>query len=283
MLGQSVSNRFTDLGFSVITAARKNAEYCFDFVDDSAMRDCILASKPDVVINTAALVDISCCENNTGLAYQINTRIPGVLTEICRDQGIYFVQVSTDHYYACGGSSKHNEAEAVVLVNEYARTKYLGEQLALTYKNSLVLRTNIVGFRGTDKPTFVEWAIQELKNGNRMNLFTDFFTSSIHTIDFANILSDVIIRHPTGVFNLASSEVSSKKDFIIALSLALFGKEPFYNEASVMSIDGPRRAASLGLDTSKIESLITYKMPGLKDTIQSIVTEYYKREKRNEI
>ena len=167
--------------------------------------------------------------------------------------------------------------DKIVLVNEYARTKYLGEQLALTHENSLILRTNIVGFRGVGKHTFVEWVIDELINDSEMNLFTDFYTSSMHTLDFARILFDVINKRPNGVYNLASSDVNNKKDFVLALSSVLFNKIPRYKEATVNSINGPKRATSLGLDTSKIEKLVGYRMPGLNDTIESIRKEYIER------
>lgn len=283
MLGQAIFKRFAVLGIDILSAARKNADFCMDFTDDNSLKECVLKIHPQIIVNTAAIVDLDYCEKNRGDAYQVNARIPGILSEICKNLDIYSVHISTDHYYVKGGSAKHAEIENVTLVNEYARTKYLGEQLALTNENSLVLRTNIVGFRGIGKPTFVEWAIQELQKGTELNLYNDFYTSSMHTNDFANILVDVINEHPVGIYNLASSDVSSKKDFIIALSKALFHRNPIYRETSVMNINGPKRAASLGLNTSKIEDIVGYRMPGLEKTIDSIKNEYFERKKMDEI
>ncbi|MBO7081562.1 MAG: SDR family oxidoreductase [Neisseriaceae bacterium] len=278
MLGQSINKVFSDKGINVITAAKRDADYCFDFTDDTLLEHCIDDANPDIIINTSAIVDLSFCENEPEKAYLVNARILGILANICKRKNIYLIHISTDHYYTQGKHIKHNENENVELVNEYARTKYLGEQLALTHQNTLVLRTNIIGFRGSEKPTFIEWVIGELEKGSQFNLFTDFYTSSIHTTEFAKILVDVIAKHPTGIYNLASSEVSSKKDFILSISHALFKKEPDYKEASVLSINDPKRASSLGLDTSKIESLIGYTMPNLKETVDSIVIDYLDRK-----
>ena len=277
MLGQKINSVFAGRGLEVITADRINAQYNFDFTDDIKLANCIIDVKPDVIVNTAAIVDLGLCEQDSGLSYRVNTRIPGILAELCRAHDIYLVQISTDHYFAEAGARKHTEEDKIVLVNEYARTKYLGEQLALTHENSLILRTNIVGFRGVGKHTFVEWVIDELINDSEMNLFTDFYTSSMHTLDFARILFDVINKRPNGVYNLASSDVNNKKDFVLALSSVLFNKIPRYKEATVNSINGPKRATSLGLDTSKIEKLVGYRMPGLNDTIESIRKEYIER------
>ncbi|MBR5336526.1 MAG: SDR family oxidoreductase [Lachnospiraceae bacterium] len=283
MLGQAIHDHFSEKGIEVITAARHDADYCFDFTDDEELKKCLFSVKPEIVINTAAIVDLGFCEEDAGTAYRVNARLPGILAELCREFNSYFIHISTDHYYISGGKTKHNEQERVFLVNEYARTKYIGEVLSLMYDNTLVLRTNIVGFRGTGKATFVEWAVKELEKGSRLNLFTDFYTSSIHTVDFARILLDLIRQHPVGILNLASSDVSSKKDFIISLSKALYNKEPDYVETSVKEISGPKRASSLGLDTGKAGSIVGYSMPGLDETIHSIVDEYHKRRNGNEL
>lgn len=274
MLGQAVRKKLEVLDIQVLGIGRAHSDFCFDLICDEKIEDCINQVKPDVIFNAAAIVNINACEENSGLSYQINGRLPGVLAELSRKHGIYLVQVSTDHYYYGDGNLKHKESDPVVIVNEYARSKYVGEQLALTYNNALVLRTNIVGFRGHGNETFLEWTVRTVRDGIRISLFNDFYTSSICVTDFAKIFYDLLKIRPTGVYNLASSTVSSKKEFILALSKEIFGHEPNYIEDSVENIHGVRRGQSLGLDTSKIETLIGYKMPNLDETIDSIAKEY---------
>ena len=169
MLGKTIYKKLTSLETEVSTVARSNADYCFDLTDDARLESCIKEERPAVVINAAAIVDIEFCEKNPGLAYQINTRIPGVLADICKRKNIYLVHISTDHYYCGDGSRKHKETDPVTLVNEYARTKYLGEQLILAHKDSLILRTNIIGFKGDKKKTYnieidtTNWTAQNTK------------------------------------------------------------------------------------------------------------------------
>ena len=77
---------------------------------------------------------------------------------------------------------------------------------------------------------------------------------------------------------MASSDVKSKRDFIIGLSNLLFNREPIYTETSVRNIDGTKRAETLGLDTSKIENLLGYKMPGFEETLESIKKVFLERK-----
>ena len=277
MLGQAIEKAMASDKVQVFGIDKTDADFCFDLLDDEKVCSCIDELRPDIIINTAAIIDINLCERDHGTAYCINGRLPGILAEQCRKYGIYFVQISTDHYFTGHGNRIHKETDRVELVNEYARTKYVGEQLALTYENSLVLRTNIVGFRGHGKPTFVEWALQTIRSGEQMALFTDFYTSSICVSDFAGILSEIIPLRPCGIYNLASFDVSSKKEFVLALCNAIFGNAPNYKDSSVKNIQGVRRGDSLGLDTRKIEALLGHRMPDLNQTVQKLAQEYKER------
>lgn len=283
MLGQSIFRRMISDGIEVLGIDRSNADWCFDLQNDERLERTISYAKPDIVINTAAIVSLENCEGNPGNAYCINTRIPGVVSLLCRKYGSYFIQISTDHFFTGDRDAKHSESDKVFLVNEYARTKYLGEILAMENEESLVLRTNIVGFRGRGMPTFLEWAIGEIANHKKMTLYTDFYTSSIHTNDFADILMDVLTERPTGIYNLSSDTVANKKEFIVRLSKELFGYLPEFVESSVKSLNGARRAESLGLDNSKLERVIGRKMPDLDKTMESIKKEYLSRREKNEL
>ena len=277
MLGQAVKKALISNEMQVLGIDRTDSDFCFDLLNDEKIKSCIDHLRPDIIINAAAIIDINLCERDHGASYCINGRLPGILAEQCRKYGIYFVQISTDHYYKGHGNRTHKETDKVELVNEYARSKYIGEQLALTYENSLILRTNIVGFRGHGNPTFVEWALQTICNGEKMSLFNDFYTSSISVTDFAEILSEIIPLRPCGIYNLASSTVSSKKEFILALSNTVFGFIPDYKDSSVKNIKGVERGDSLGLDIRKIETLLNRKMPDINQTVEVLAKEFKER------
>lgn len=285
MLGQAIKKTLSSQsGIELSCAAREHANFTFDFLDDKAVEDCLREVQPDIVINAAAIVNLQQCEDLPLLAYQVNSRFCSVLSEHCKMHGSYLVQVSTDHYYAGDGDVRHGEDAPVILLNEYARTKYAGECFARAYPHSIVLRTNIIGFRGNPKrPTFLEWAIGCMKRGETMTLFHDFYTSSIHVGQFASILGDILKTQPEGIYNLASSSVSSKADFLEKLSLKLFQRPLKAHRGSVRDMQGCQRAESLGLDTSRLERLLGYRMPDLDEVLESVRQEYEWRKERNEI
>lgn len=275
LLGQNVKKVFTQKGFSIIGVAKKNADFNFDITDTQLLKKCFEAVKPNVVINAAAIVSLDYCEKNPIDAYKINTRVVADLVKCCAAIGAYYIQISTDHYYLQEGANKHKETDEIHLINEYARTKYLGECLANTYKNSLIIRTNIVGVRGQlAEPTFFEWAMDCLENKKHMVLFEDFYTSSLDAKQLAETIVKFVQVQPKGILNVASSEVRSKKEFILGIAQRAGFSKVDYEIGSIKTLSGAKRAGALGLDVSKTEKILGYRLPGFTEVIDSLLKEY---------
>lgn len=283
MLGQALMCEMKRRGIDVIGIARSRADISCDIVDDRTLSNIILSIKPQIIINSAAMVSLAKCEDKPDYAYLINARPASILAEISLKTGIYFIQISTDHYYTGDCNIKHTEEHPIRLINEYGRTKYAAERFALTCPNALVVRTNIVGFRNKiETPTFVEWAIQNIKHNSPITLFDDYFTSSIHVTQFSSALLDIIEKRPSGVINLASREVFSKKTFIYALAKKMGYPLTNVQIGSVFDAGDASRAESLGLDVGKAETILGYELPLLEKVITSIV-EKYENGVKNEI
>jgi dTDP-4-dehydrorhamnose reductase len=275
MLGRAMMLVAHKRKVEVTGIARNNADICVDITDDQALQSIVADLQPQVVINCTAMTNLQVCERSPGDAYLINARSVAMLAAISEKLNAYFVQISTDHYYIGDGNKKHTELDPVVLVNEYARTKYAGEQFARTIENSLVVRTNIVGFR--DKaglPTFVEGIIKTLREGRPLTLFNDFYTSSMDVFRFSEALFDLISLRPKGIVNLASRDVSNKAEFISALAHQLDLSLSQTQIGSLKSLKDCDRAESIGLDVTKAENLLRYKLPSFDEVIDSLAAYY---------
>lgn len=276
MLGQVLNQKFTQENLDIFTISRTNSTYNIDLlVDTEKVIEIIRLVKPDVVVNSAALINLKDCEQYPKKAYILNARLPALLETACREINSYLVQISTDHYYKNDEKIRHSEKEDVVLLNEYARTKYAGEVFALTYRNTLVVRTNIVGFRNKkNEPTFIEWVIRSLQQEEMITGFEDFYTSSIDIYSFAEILMELIEQNVTGIINVATTDVYSKYEFIYELAEKI-GKEQFVSKGKMNSFEGIKRANSLGLDTTKLQSILCYQLvPCTEQVINNLIEKY---------
>jgi dTDP-4-dehydrorhamnose reductase len=275
LLGQALQKEITHRGYNCYTVARFDAQYCIDITKDIEITNLLNDIKPDVVINAVAIVNHKICDENPDLAYKTNARPSSILANLSSELGYKYVYISTDGYFNGDKNKKHSEDTPVLLLNEYARTKYIGEIFSLTNRNSLVARTNIVGFRNKkNAPTFVEWVINSLKNKEEMTLFDDYYTSSISVAQFSKALLDLIDKDTKGIVNLAGSEVSSKKEFIEKLAEVFNFSLENTKTGKVASLTTSKRADSLGLDVSKAEKILEYKLPTLDEVISQLKKEY---------
>ncbi|PKM77601.1 MAG: NAD(P)-dependent oxidoreductase [Firmicutes bacterium HGW-Firmicutes-15] len=275
MLGQAIMKEAQKRNIKPTGLDLVNADIHLDISDRLTLERIINEYRPDVVINAAAITSLDYCDKHPENAYLINARPVAILASICRELDIYLVQISTDHYFTGDGRGKHAEDHAVTLVNEYARTKFAGEQFALTNSQALVIRTNIVGFRSqSESPTFVEWVFRSLENQDVITLFHDFFTSSISTQQFSYYLFELITLRPKGILNLASSEVTSKQEFIEKIARKIDCSLDGYKVGSVNQFSGVRRADSLGLNVAKAENILQISMPGLDEVVDCLISEY---------
>lgn len=271
MLGQAIVKYTNNNNIDVIGIARSNADINIDVTNTKDLIDIVNSKKPKVIINCIAISDLDYCEKNIEKAYLINAHLVSVLVNICVKLDIYLIHISTDHFFVNDLNKKHDELSNVCLVNNYARTKYAGECFALTYKKSLVIRTNIVGFRGAkDRPTFIEWVLSSLKNNDVISMFDDFYTSSIDVNSLVYYLFLLIKnKNVYGFYNIASRDVFNKVDFIKKLSSKFGYKLDNYRITSVKGLN-TLRADSLGLDVSKVESKLGCYMPTIDQVVNSL-------------
>lgn len=278
MLGQAIMRYCKDASIFVKGLARSNADYNIDLEINTSVLEPILKYEDfDVIINTIAIVDLAHCEAYPEKAYRINTHLAGEIAKLSESLNTYYVQISTDHYYNCDTNIQSNEKAKVSLLNEYAKTKYLGEQLVGIHRDTLIVRTNIVGFRGNSTKTFVEWAIHEFEFKKTINGFTNMFTSSIDVKTFVTLLFLLVNDRKTGTYNIGSKDSISKYEFLLNLA-KLFQVENLVKPALLID-SSVRRAKTLGLDIKKFQKEYPLSnIPTSLQVIENIYTEYEERK-----
>jgi len=276
LLGKAFVHRSADFGYKPITLARKGADINIDASVKENLYSAIESVKPTLIINTIAQTNLQSCQESPRSTYLINSYIPLLIALYCADKkNIKFCHISTDHYFNGDKNKLHDEKAEVILKNEYAKTKYAGECFALSDPNALILRTNIIGFRNwKNRPTFVEWVLENLIKENSITMFNDFFTSSLDARTCARIAFELLDHKAMGLFNVGSTESSSKESFIRMLANKLKFDLSNASVGSVHSNTDIPRCDSLGLDVSKAEKFLGYEFPATHDVVDAIAKEY---------
>lgn len=275
LLGQQLVVVGRKIGFEVRGASRNSSDIKIDIEQLNTIDEIINKIKPTIVINAAGLISIEGCEENPQKAWLRNTRFPCYISRLCNELDIKFVQISTDHYFSGAGYAKNSEDAHIRLSNEYALSKYSAEILVKQNPQSLIVRTNIIGFRSKPgEPTFIEWLIQQLESKNKVTLYNDYVTSSLTAKQCAYFVYRSIQKEISGLINIASRDAVSKYEFGIRFAQRFKFESELIAFGSVFDKSKVVRCESLGLAVENAECLLNEKMPDLCEVIDDLFLDY---------
>lgn len=244
--------------------------------------DRILKFEPELLINCIALVDLQACEKNQTLARQLNVEVAGTLSAFCCKSEIDFVHISSDQVFSGEQKIPYTEQDTTNPVNFYGQSKLLAESLILdTNPKALVVRTNFVGFRDVPgRPTFAEWLFQALMTGEKIMLFEDYVTSSIHVDFLSQLIFEAHQMRVRGLWHLASHDAVSKYRFGEMLARE---SELDFSHVSKGRLKGsglkPDRPPYLALDVSRAERRFGAVFSDVLDTIKKLCSDHRLRVK----
>ncbi|MGB2401363.1 MAG: dTDP-4-dehydrorhamnose reductase family protein [Porticoccaceae bacterium] len=243
-----------------------------DFTDFSVLNKLLDANKCSLIINCAAVIDISYIEKFEDKSFAVNALLPFNIAKYCSRRGCSYIHISSDHFYL-DEQKKHSETFPVSLVNKYAEQKFIAEQLVLqAYPKSLVIRTSIIGCKNLDGKTFIEWILKTIKYEKEINGFYDAITSSIDINSFCINVEIACKKKLSGIYNIATREPYSKYNLIEAIISNLSLRDVKLNKKSVRSLT-VKRANACGLDCEKFQKETGVVLPDMKETLTKINLE----------
>jgi dTDP-4-dehydrorhamnose reductase len=173
---------------------------------------------PDVIIHTAAYVNLSFCEQHPDKATTLHVHASGKLAALYPQA--LFIYISTDSVFD-GEKGNYSEMDIATPLNQYALTKLQGEREIQRFTtNALIIRTNIYGKRNGKNGGLAEWAISNLSKNIAINGFDDVIFNPLYTGQLAEFIKTFILGNNEfrGILNLGSEEFVSKYVFINMLA-----------------------------------------------------------------
>jgi len=237
-----------------------------DILDRPKLKKLFREINPDAVIHSAAITDVNYCENHKEEAYKVNVEGTKNVLEASSHAGSKSVYISSDSLFD-GRKGNYSEEDAPHPINYYGKTKLLGEKEAEKY-NSLIIRTNFYGWNAGSKKEFSEWIVDSIESGNKVNLFTDVYFNPIIVTSLSRIITELIEKNKTGVFNVAGRERCSRFQFgnVIADVFHLDSSLIIPSKFSAQKSMAPRPLDPT-LDISRISKTVQEKIPGIEEGI----------------
>ncbi len=281
MLGSALVDHLSN-SYKVFATSRskgvenKNIEWdCFDLTDIALLNEWLNNTKPDIVIHCAAIVNVDLCEDNVGLATALHVEATKAMADYLDCNNARLIYISTDSVFDGKKQGAYSESDSVAPLNVYARTKLMGEKLAQSMTNGLVLRTNIIGWTQENKTSFAEWLLKGLVDNTPLNLFHDVYFSPLSIYDLSLIIEKIIENPIFGLYHCASSDGISKYDFGKKMTEIFQLSNSSINRVSVDSmasrIDRPK---NMVLDSRKLTKDLVCEMPTVLQSIISMRSRY---------
>jgi UDP-4-amino-4,6-dideoxy-N-acetyl-beta-L-altrosamine transaminase/dTDP-4-dehydrorhamnose reductase len=243
-----------------------------DIVSLSSLDECLSVlekHQPDIVIHTAGLTNVEECESNPNLAQEVNVDLAKNIAIACNQQSVKLVHISTDHLFL-GNQEFSTEESATNPVNNYAKTKLLGEQEVLkNCKGALIIRTNFFGWGTKYRQSFSDFILNKLKNNEQIDLFSDVFFTPILVDELSKRTQQLIDSNAVGIFNIVSSKRISKYEFGLKLANCFNLDAGLINEVSINDRKNlVKRPMDMSLSNTKLCQVLNCEIADLDEQLQ---------------
>jgi dTDP-4-dehydrorhamnose reductase len=238
-----------------------------DLSDFGAVREAFQQQQPTLIVHCAALSKSSDCRADPALARKINVQLTGLLCEL--GAGIPLIFLSTDLVFD-GKAGNYDESAAANPLSTYAETKVAAEKIVLTNPKHTVIRTSLnggvsrSGNRGFNEELQTAW-----RSGRTLRLFTDEFRSPIPAQATALAIWEMATRDRPGLYHLAGSRRMSRWEIGQLLSTRYRELNPKLEPASLKEYVGDPRSPDTSLNSTKIQKLISFRLPGLQEWLEA--------------
>lgn len=232
-------------------------------------------TRPDWVINCAALAIVDACETDPDRARQLNSEVPAQLAANVARGGARLVHISTDAVFD-GLRGEYTETDPPNPLSVYARTKLEGERaVAAANPDAIIARVNLYGWSLTRSRSLGEFFFYNLQAGKPVKGFTDVYFCPLLANDLAPLLLDMLAAGLSGLYHAVSSECITKYDFGIAIARRFGLDETLITPASVSS-GGLKAARSphLTLRTDKLAQALGRPLPGFSEGLERFYKLY---------
>ncbi|TLY19634.1 MAG: NAD(P)-dependent oxidoreductase [Nitrospirae bacterium] len=219
--------------------------------------------KPNAVIHCAALSRTKACEQDPEQARRINAEVTAHLAQL--SQAIPFIFLSSGEVFD-GSTGWYGETDEPNPINVYGQTKLEAEQAVLQNPRHTVVRIVLTaGTSETGDRSFVEDMYRTAKAGKDVTLYADEFRCPLPAGVIARVIWELVDREQPGLYHLGGSDRLSRWEIGETLLPWCLELKGHLMKGSARNHVGSPRPADLSLRCDKIQSLLSFRIPGFRE------------------
>ncbi|EHI79578.1 hypothetical protein HMPREF9093_00172 [Fusobacterium sp. oral taxon 370 str. F0437] len=262
MLGSVLCEYLLQSNYQVIGIDKVNLEnkfekyklYNIDLLDFFKVEEIIFQEKPNIIINVAAIVNLNLCEENYELAKLLHVDLNERFLNLSKKISFKFIYISTDSVFD-GTKSNYIEEDLAIPLNNYAKTKFLGEEEVKKMEDYIVIRTNIYGYSDRQN-SLLKWAYDELNKDKKIYGYKNVIFNPVSIYQLADAILILIQKNFKGVLNIVSDKPISKFEFLKIIEEYLKKKNLVQESILEDENSNLKRPKNTTLSIKKMENII---------------------------
>lgn len=182
-----------------------------DIRDEKQVQEVIAASRPEVIIHTAAMTNVDACEKDREGCRRLNIEGTRYLAEAAAAKGAFFIHLSTDFVFN-GEKGPYSEEDQPDPLSYYGQSKLESEKIVRESSAPwAILRTIIVYgvVQDMSRSNIVLWAKGALEKGQPINVVNDQFRMPTLAEDLAAACLLAAEKRKQGVFHISGKDYMS--------------------------------------------------------------------------
>jgi dTDP-4-dehydrorhamnose reductase len=257
----------------------QSIEFCapdevrLDITDINAVIDATQTYKPDTIINCAAYNLVDKAEHEKERVFSVNATGPKNLAHAADRHKAKLVHFGSDYVFDGGKENDlYVEEDPVNPLNEYGKSKLLGEQYVVTETdNSLVLRLSWVF--GMGKQNFIHKLLEWTKNNEFLKIACDEFSVPTYTDMVVDVTLKALDQGLAGLYHLTNSGFCSRYEWAKVILRAV-GENKFIRPVTMETFNLPaKRPKYSAMSNRKLTDRLNINIPDWEESVKKYLLE----------
>ena len=262
------STKYDDIEF-VFTDIKE-----LDITSKEVLSSYFNANQFDFCVNCAAYTAVDKAENEVDLPKLLNATAVKYLAQNSAKYNVKYIQISTDFVFSGDKNSPYLEEDETNPLNEYGRTKLLGETASLENNaNTIVIRTSwLYSIYGNN---FVKTMLKLSESRKELSVVNDQIGTPTYAKDLALVILNIIIsnNYKAGVYHYSNEGVCSWYDFAKAI-FDIKGIDIKTNPIPAQEFPTPaQRPLYSVMSKSKIKKVYDLDIPYWRDSLKNCLEQ----------
>lgn len=183
--------------------------HALDVTQEDQVNSLIAATRPDVVIHTAAMTQVDQCETDRESCWLNNVTAVGYVARACEKHKVHLIHLSTDFVFD-GTAGPLDEAAVPNPISYYGESKLAAEHIvkALSTPWTIVRTILVYGVtKDQSRSNIVLWVKKSLEEGKTIRVVNDQWRTPTLAEDLAMGCWLAAKWKATGIFNVSGGEM----------------------------------------------------------------------------